>query len=240
MNAVTQINPAISTSIVPQVYRAIQGVMHDIGEIGISKDRKNVQQGYKFRGIDDVYNALNPLLSKHSLVVLPKVLSSHQVERQTKSGGSIFYTTLTVEFKTVSTLDGSFDTLTTVGEAMDSADKSSSKALAAAFKYAAMMLFCIPTEGDNDADATTPENTEAKPQPKAMGQTLPKAQSREPYEKISAGINAISEVGTHEDLNAWYRSHVKTIEGFPPDWNTKIMAEFTAARDAVEAKATFP
>ena len=29
--------------------------------------------------------------------------------------------------------------------------------MSAAYKYAAMQAFCIPTEGDNDADAHTPE-----------------------------------------------------------------------------------
>src|SRR5690606_19364534 len=43
------------------------------------------------------------------------------------------------------------------GEAMDSADKATNKAMSAAYKYAAFQTFCIPTEGDNDADATTHE-----------------------------------------------------------------------------------
>jgi hypothetical protein len=43
------------------------------------------------------------------------------------------------------------------GEAMDSSDKSTNKAEAAAFKYACFQAFCIPTEADNDADAHTPE-----------------------------------------------------------------------------------
>jgi hypothetical protein len=38
---------------------------------GISKDRNNAQQGYKFRGIDDVYNALAPILSRNRLVITP-------------------------------------------------------------------------------------------------------------------------------------------------------------------------
>jgi hypothetical protein len=45
----------------------------------------------------------------------------------------------------------------TYGEAMDSADKATNKAMSAAYKYAAFLAFCIPTEGDNDADATTHE-----------------------------------------------------------------------------------
>jgi hypothetical protein len=122
---------------------------------GISKDRKNQQQGYNFRGIDDVYSALSPMLAARKLCILPRVIKREQVERQTSKGGAIFYTTVHVEFDFVSAEDGSKHTIATVGEAMDSADKSSNKAMSAAFKYAAFQAFCIPTEGDNDADAHT-------------------------------------------------------------------------------------
>ncbi len=143
----------------PKVYSAICAVMADIGKTGIAKERKNAQQGYNFRGIDDVYNELNGLLAKHNLVLLPSVVSSERDERETQKGGVLFYTRLTVDFKVVSAEDGSSDTIRTVGEAMDSGDKSSNKAQSAAYKYAAMMVFCIPTEGDNDADSTTHEVT---------------------------------------------------------------------------------
>ncbi|MNY54686.1 hypothetical protein D3C86_1905820 [compost metagenome] len=38
---------------------------------------------------------------------------------------------------------------------MDSGDKATNKAMSAAYKYAAFQAFCIPTEGDNDADGQT-------------------------------------------------------------------------------------
>lgn len=141
----------------PAVYPAIAAVMAEIAESGISKDRRNQQQGYNFRGIDDVYNALAPILAKHKLLMLPRVVSRAQVERTTAKGGALFYTTVEVEFDLVSGDDASVHTIRTVGEAMDSADKSSNKAMSAAYKYAAMQAFCIPTEGDNDADAATHE-----------------------------------------------------------------------------------
>lgn len=149
----------------PKVYAAIAAVMAEIGTEGISKDRKNAQQGYQFRGIDDVYNALNPILAKNRLVILPRVTSHSQQERQTKSGGNLFYTTVTAEFILACAEDGSTVTISTCGEAMDSADKSTNKAMAAAYKYAAMMAFCIPTEGDHDADGTTHELAPAAPPP---------------------------------------------------------------------------
>lgn len=150
----------------PNVYARIVSCAAEIAEQGISKDRKNTQQGYNFRGIDDVYNALAPIISKHGLVILPRVLSREQVERQTQKGGVLFYTTVEVEFDFVSALDHSKHTVKTYGEAMDSGDKSTNKAMSAAYKYACMQAFCIPTEGDNDADQTTHDVAPKKPEPK--------------------------------------------------------------------------
>jgi hypothetical protein len=78
-------------------------------------------------------------------------------ERPTKSGGTLFHVTVEMEFDFVCAADGSTHTVRMFGEAMDSADKATNKAASASYKYAAFQTFCIPTEGDNDADATTPE-----------------------------------------------------------------------------------
>lgn len=137
------------------VYKAIAAVQGEMAREGIGKDRRNSQQGYNFRGIDDVFNALSPLLSKHGLCILPRCIERVQVERTSAKGGALFYTTVDVEFDFVAAEDGSKHTIRVPGEAMDSADKSTNKAMSAAYKYAAMQAFCIPTEGDNDADATT-------------------------------------------------------------------------------------
>lgn len=137
------------------VYQCIAAVASEIAHDGISKSRRNQQQGYSFRGIDDVYNALAPVIAKHGLVILPRCLNREVTERANKSGGVIFSVTVDAEFDFVSSHDGSKHTVKTYGEAMDSADKATNKAMSAAYKYAAFQTFCIPTEGDNDADATT-------------------------------------------------------------------------------------
>lgn len=147
---------------VPQVYSAMAEVMAKLAKVGIGKNNKNTQQGYKFRGIDDVYNALAPFLAESKLLILPRVKSRIVTERETKSGGAVFYVVLDVEFDFVSALDGSKHTVQVVGEAMDTGDKASNKAMSAAYKYACMEAFCIPTEGDNDADSTTHEVTGKK------------------------------------------------------------------------------
>lgn len=145
-----------TTKPAPAVYPAIAAVMAALSKEGIAKERRNTQgSGYNFRGIDDIYNVLSSILAEHQLVIIPRVLSREQVERVSKQGGALFYTTVEVEFDLISAADGSSHTARTVGEAMDSGDKSSNKAMSAAYKYMAFQTFCIPIVGDNDSDAQT-------------------------------------------------------------------------------------
>lgn len=155
----------------PEVYKAISKVSLEISKNGISKNKQATNQNggimYSFRGIDDVFNALSPLLAKERLVILPRVISRECVERTTRNGGVLFFVTVEVEFDIVSGLDGSRHTVKTYGEAQDSGDKATNKALSAAYKYMSFQVFCIPVIGhddaDNDADTdlapTAPKNT---------------------------------------------------------------------------------
>lgn len=137
-----------------KVYAAISAVARDMAEVGISKDRENRQQGFSFRGIDQVYNALAPMLAKHGLVILPRITERTVTERVTQKGGVLFYVVVKAEFDFVATEDGSMHTIVTYGEAMDSGDKATNKAMSIAYKYAAFQTFCIPTEQTAiDADA---------------------------------------------------------------------------------------
>lgn len=141
------------------VYGKIAHVQAIMARTGIAKSRENRQQGYAFRGIDEVYGALSPVLAEAGLNILPRMLSRTVEERRTRNGGSLWNVTVEAEFDFVSAEDGSRHTVKTYGEAMDSADKATNKAMSAAYKYAAFMTFAIPTEAGEDADEHTPEPT---------------------------------------------------------------------------------
>ncbi|HHH1264463.1 TPA: ERF family protein, partial [Yersinia enterocolitica] len=106
------------------VYKAIAAVAKDLSEIGIAKDSRNAQQGFQFRGIDAVYNALSPSLVRNGLVILPRITERTVSERVTQKGGVLFYVVVKAEFDFVSVEDGSIHTVVTFGEAMDSGDKA--------------------------------------------------------------------------------------------------------------------
>jgi len=204
---------------IPKVYSAIAAVMAALSIDGIGKDRRNAQQGYNFRGIDDLYNELSPILAKHKLVMLPRILSRAVVERATQKGGVLFYVTVEAEFDLISSEDASKHTIRTFGEAMDSADKATNKAMSAAYKYAAMQAFCIPTEGDNDADAHTPEVA-----PQQQPEPASKADSRDVYTRLS---KANRECATRADFDKFWRARnvIATLEALPRDWRQKMMDE---------------
>ncbi len=148
------------------VYKAINAVQAELSKNGITKDRTNTQgSGYKFRGIDDVYNTIAPMLARHGLCILPRVLNRTITERTSQKGGALFYVVVESEFDFVCAEDGSKHTVKTFGEAMDSGDKATNKAMSAAYKYACFQAFSIPTESDNDADAHT---YEVKPSAKTL------------------------------------------------------------------------
>lgn len=132
------------------IYQLIGVGMRMIGAIG--KDSKNQQQGFMYRGIDAVYNALNPVLSELGIFITPEVLEQKREERVNAKGTVLIYTILTMRY-TVYAPDGSNVSLTVVGEGMDTGDKSTNKAMSVAMKYAMFQLFCIPTEEMKDPDA---------------------------------------------------------------------------------------
>lgn len=144
----------------PQIYRALALAAAEIGAVG--KDKQNVQQNYKFRGIDAVVNAVHPVFVKHGIVTALKVVEQKREERQTKNGATLLYSLLHCEV-TFYAADGSSVTCGALGEGMDSGDKASNKAMSAALKYALTQTLMIPFEV-NDSEDSNPEPT-SRPAP---------------------------------------------------------------------------
>ena len=201
------------------VYEAIASITASLSKVGIAKGRKTQQGGgasFAFRGIDDVLNALSPLLAEHKLCIFPRVTNRASVERQTKSGGALFYTTVNAEFDFVSAVDGSKHTAATIGEAMDSGDKSTNKAMSIAYKYAVFLTFCVPIEGTPDSDGEVYEISGAK---QLDDNTLTDL------------LNNIADAGTKEDLLAAFKLACKAAK----DANDNFALErIVAAKDVAK------
>lgn len=152
----------------PMIYRSIAGVIADVGAVG--KDKMNKQQGFKFRSIDDVYNALHPALAKNKVVIVPDILEREVEKLQTAKGTLMHHVTCTIKF-TFYAEDGSSIGSTLVGEALDTGDKATNKAMAIAYKYACFQVFCIPTSDMADPDAETVNGLQTAGNPPQTQQT---------------------------------------------------------------------
>lgn len=175
------------------IYQTISDVMAEIGAIG--KDKKNQSQGFMYRGIDAVMNALSPALVKHKLFVVPEILEQIREERTNKNGTTLIYSVCKIKY-TFYAEDGSSVSAIVIGEGMDSGDKATNKAMSIAFKYACFQVFCIPTEEMVDPDAEVhelaPKTTKAEKESKSEKE--PKAEKpKKTSEDIAEEKEKISE-----------------------------------------------
>ena len=141
------------------VYQLIARVAADLAQTGIAKGGRNDHAKYNFRGIDDLQKGVAPVLAEHGLIILPQCNARLESEKTTRNGGTMIQVVLTMTYEFISSHDGTKHDLQVYGEAMDSGDKATNKAMTAAYKYMLNQAFCIPTEGvsKDDADAQTHE-----------------------------------------------------------------------------------
>lgn len=134
----------------PMIYKQMALIMADIAPI--AKSKTNASQGYKFRGIDEIYQGVQQVMAKHSVVSVPEVIEDRTEDRTTKSGSALIYRILKIRY-TFYAEDGSSVPCVVIGEGMDSGDKASNKAMSVAEKYSLIQVFKIPT-----AEPKDPEN----------------------------------------------------------------------------------
>ena len=237
----------------PLIFKKIIEVMADINAIG--KDRRNQTQNFQYRGIDDVMNELHSVLAKCGVFVVPQVLDEARTTGKTKSGGDMFYTRLKIKF-TFYAEDGSFIESVVIGEAMDTGDKASNKALSVGLKYALLQVFCIPTEDEKDPDAQSPEpqagSMKPAPAKKAPAKFAfePKGGETTPAEKKELGgllstkypdggaVFSKAEAKKYSDMRKDYTAR-EVIETIRRDLNARLnpTTQMQTAGDVMRAQA---
>lgn len=177
-----------------KIYGALARVMADVGTV--SKRRKNQQQGYQFRGVDDVVAHVQDVMAEHGVVCVPCVLEREREMVATKSGGQMASVRLLVAHHFYAE-DGSSVTCTTLGEAMDSGDKASNKAMSAALKYALTETLLIPTyEVERDIEEASPQMAPPSPPRNVFQMSAPKEPSKwEVKINEAPNMSALMELG---------------------------------------------
>lgn len=242
-----------------KIFELIPEAMRRVGAIG--KDSMNKQQGFKYRGIDAVYNALNPVMAELGLFIVPEILDHRREERETENNYNgqvkksiLKYSILTIKY-TMFAPDGSNVSCVVVGEGMDSGDKASNKAMSIGLKYACFQLFMIPTEEtavDPDAEThvvTSGARTPAAPK-QAKQENIPVNRTETPIAppaaatvtKVSTMPQAAAETPANPVLDylAKEREELRKARGISPAENIAIWKKQTEVLRAAGHVPTKP
>lgn len=231
----------------PHVHEAVREVKEAMAAEGLAKGRKNEKQGYKFRGIDEVLDAVAGPMAKAGLDIYPRMVERSMVEHKSNNGGALFYSYVHVEYDFVSSKDGSAWKVGPIpGEAFDSGDKSVSKAMSVAYRTMCIQTFCIPINGEEaDADKHTSPPVAPRSQPRredppppaapTQSKPLPTKTSKnyhvEQYAEVPFSSMPASALGA-------YITHYtgKLKEATQPNHRAGISATIEAAQRELEAR----
>lgn len=140
------------------IAQAMGAIMKEVG--AIAKKDKNTSQGFNFRGIDSVVNAVSPALQKHGVIVVPTVedyeYATVEIGRNRTAMGHV---KVKVTYTFIGA-NGDSIKATVVGEAMDSGDKATAKAMSVAFRTALLQALALPTD-EPDPDSQSYERSSA-------------------------------------------------------------------------------
>jgi hypothetical protein len=198
----------------------IIGVMADVQAVG--KTEKNVAQGFNFRGIDAVVNAVGPTFRKHGGFLVPTIINKTSSILPTKNGGSMNAVALEVQFAIYGS-DGEPITGSVASEAFDSGDKATAKAMSVALRTFLLQALLLPTD-EPDPDSQSYE----------IGQHTVAALSQPEVEKIVSLIKAAPNKGTLREVWKNYAQHLD--QQFPDDFGgiTTLKTLIVARQTEVE------
>lgn len=211
----------------PAVLAGMVHVAAEIAQIGVDKRSKNKDQGFWYRGIDDIMQAMAPLLTKHNLVILPNFHEHKTEARLTRQGKALYEVVVRGVFRVSSAVDGSMVEIATYGEGMDTADKATTKAMAIAFKYALMQGFHIPLEPTEDPDASSHEDTAPEKGPT-------RADVDDMLDDLDLRYQECRNVAELSDAFASAQAALRKAakeKGWPREWLADALGDTTGSKD---------
>ena len=126
-------------------------VRRDIRAIGKGELYNALGTKFNFRGVDTVVNVFGPVTLKHGVNIMSSKVEATYGEKQTKNGGKMRECSVLVTWTIMGPM-GDTLTLQTMGEALDTADKSTTKAQSVALRTLLLGFGLTPTH-DKDPDA---------------------------------------------------------------------------------------
>ena len=126
-------------------------VMGDVREV--AKNDVNQAQHFTFRGVDAVVNAVAPALRRYGVIVTPARTEVSYQPFVTGKGSQMMCARVLVTYRFTGP-GADFMEAQVAGEAFDSGDKATAKAMSVAFRTALLQALALPTD-DLDPDAET-------------------------------------------------------------------------------------
>jgi len=129
----------------PTVHEAWAKVMADVQALGKNSRVDSGPARFNFRGVDDVMNAVGPVLRNHGVSVVPVSVTHVPEDVTTTKGSKMRNVTVTVTYA-INGPSGDSMPGAAAGEAADSGDKATPKAMSVAFRTFLLQSLCLPTD----------------------------------------------------------------------------------------------
>lgn len=206
----------------PTVIQALARAMADVQAVG-KKDR-NKQQGFSFRGIDAVMNAVGPAFRRHSVVAVPTVTDAVYRDLTSKQGGAMRECVLTVTYRFYGPA-GDYIESTVRAEAFDAGDKATAKAHSVAYRTCLLQTLTIPTDepdpDEHSYERAAPTAPGADPRPEPPDGYLHANEAKRPVLEAARAVPGSEEPPTIEDkalaTQAWEAAGLNDREHVTPE-----------------------
>lgn len=195
----------------PTIHQALASVKKAIGAVG--KSEKNQQQGWNFRGIDAVLNAVSGPLADNGVTVYPILQDyTYATVEIGRNKTPMAHVIVKVQYVFVGPRGDQLEAYV-AAESMDSGDKAMTKAFSVALRTALIQTLSLPTsEPDPDHDVyersgsvqESDSKAVSRPAPKAAKAEAPKPAEAATETDVAAFIKMIETAKNSDQLNkAW-------------------------------------
>ena len=182
-----------------KIQQSLIEVMKEVGAVG--KNDRNTAQGFAFRGIDAVINAVSPAFQKHGVIVVPTVVDKETSMIESAKGKAMTHVQLKVAYTFYGT-EGDFVSATVYSEAMDYGDKATAKAMSVALRTALLQTLALPTD-EPDPDSQSYERSSNAIANPVRTKSNPKPSDEQIYTAQQA-LEQIEDIESMQELKNFY------------------------------------
>lgn len=225
----------------PTVQEAWLAVMRDVGAIDKSESANAGKFSYSFRGVERTVNAVQPVLIRHGVIVVPVGMRYETTEFVNGNNKREEEAQVTVDWLVTGPAGDSF-TMQSIGSASDTSDKAVIQATSVAHRVGLLIGLQIPTvSGEDEPDHSHTERAAADDAAAVEGGWQDAAQRNAVWDAILATAQALPKDAHDAVVLPWAKEVKLDPSTFTvaqsDEWKAKIIE---AAGTAPGAEASEP